>query len=289
VKVLVLGAAGQIGRALMRSVPSGVDAIGAARELIDIGNAPSVLSAVTRIQPDLIINAAAYTAVDKAESDSELARLLNADAPAAIADAAYGIGARLIHISTDFVFDGTACMPYSTDAQAAPLSVYGATKLAGERAVIARMGDAGVIVRTAWVYDSKAKNFLNTMLRLMTERGAVRVVDDQVGTPTAASSVADIIWRMAATPEAHGIYHWTDAGVASWYDFAVAIADEAEAQGLIARAIEVAPITTQDYPTPARRPSYSVLDKRRTVAQLKSTPIHWRKQLRAVMGELKSA
>ena len=235
----------------------------------------------------VVINAAAYTAVDKAESDADTAQRINAEGPGHLAAAARESGARLIHISTDFVFDGAASVPYRPDSPTHPLSVYGKTKRDGERAVLETLPEQSVIVRTAWVYGATGANFVRTMLRVMRANGAARVVADQVGTPTAARYLAELLWRIAGQADISGIHHWTDAGVASWYDFAVAIAEEGAELGLLPPETTVAPITTDDYPTPARRPSYSVLDKR-SLAPYGLSPIHWRKRLRAVLKEIRS-
>jgi dTDP-4-dehydrorhamnose reductase len=286
VRVLVTGAGGQVGRALTSQAPTGIDVLGWGHKDLDIADAGAVNDAVRRHTPDVIINAAAYTAVDRAESEQDLARKINVDGARHLAAAARARGARLIHISTDFVFDGTASVPYKADAATNPLSVYGVTKRDGERAVLAEQPERSVVLRTAWVYAAEGNNFVRTMLRVMKANGSVRVVADQVGTPTAARSLAEAIWKIVAQPEIEGIHHWTDAGVASWYDFAVAIAEEGAELGLVGRDVTVTPIATHEYPTPARRPSYSVLDK----ASLTSkgfTPIHWRKHLREVLKEMK--
>ena len=193
---------------------------------------------------------------------------------------------RLLHVSTDFVFDGRRSTPYPTDADTAPLGVYGASKLAGERAVLDSGADAA-IVRTGWVYAPWGANFMLTMLRLHGERSELGVVADQVGTPTSALSLAAALWAMVARPQLAGVFHWSDAGVCSWYDFAVAIGEEAEAAGLLERAARVLPIATEDYPTPARRPAFSVLDKRATLSALELDPVHWRQQLRRALAVLK--
>jgi dTDP-4-dehydrorhamnose reductase len=184
------------------------------------------------------------------------------------------------------VFDGAASVPYRPEAATNPLSVYGATKLAGERAVLEGLPGRSVVLRTAWVYAAEGANFVRTMLRVMKANGTVRVVADQVGTPTAARGLAEAIWQLVAKPEITGIHHWTDAGVASWYDFAVAIAEEGELLGLVPPDVTVTPIATAEYPTPARRPSYSVLDKT-SLTSRGLTPLHWRKRLRSVLGEMK--
>ena len=282
-KVLVTGAEGQLGRLLVSTAPAGMQVTALSRAGLDIGDAAAVLAAVRTLAPGLIINAAAYTAVDKAESEGELAARVNALGPAHLAAAARAVGARLVHVSTDFVFDGTAGTPYRADAATHPLSVYGRTKRDGELAVLEALPEHSLIVRTAWVYAAQGRNFLLTMLRLMRERGAVRVVADQVGTPTSARPLAMALWQMAGAGVT-GMHHWTDAGVASWYDFAVAIAEEAATLGLLPAGVSVTPIATADYPTPAHRPAYSVLDKSSLPAGI--TPAHWRQQLRAVLKEI---
>ena len=275
-KVLVLGSLGQLGRALFATAPSGATLSGLDYQDIDIAEADQVADAVLAHRPELIINAAAYTAVDKAESEPDLARRINADGAGTVAAAAANAGARCVHVSTDFIFDGTAHRPYAPETTPSPLSVYGATKADGEAAVRAAMPDA-LIIRTAWVYTAGGGNFVETMLRLMAGDGPVRVIADQVGTPTHAMSLARTIWALAAAG-AKGTYHATDAGTASWYDFAVAIHDEALAIGLLTKAVEIIPIRTEDYPTPAVRPSYSVLDKSVTWA-ITGVANHWRHEL----------
>jgi dTDP-4-dehydrorhamnose reductase len=237
----------------------------------------------------VIINAAAYTAVDKAEAEKDLAERVNGAAPGYLAEAAHANGARLLHISTDFVFDGKATQPYRPDAVTAPLGAYGASKLHGEqRALEASRGQA-LVLRTAWVYAAAGHNFVLTMLRLMAERGSVKVVQDQMGSPTWASSVAQALWAAVAVPGLKGIHHWTDAGTASWYDFALAIAADARELGLLRTPVEVFPISTAEYPTPAKRPTYSVLDCVSSVAALKIQPAPWRDNLKKMLMELKDA
>lgn len=283
-RVLITGAGGQVGRALLEAVPDSFQAIACAHADLDIGDGKAVRDGVARHRPDVIINAAAYTAVDKAESEPEAAQRINAEGPGHLAAAARACGARLIHISTDFVFDGAASVPYRPDSATHPLSVYGRTKRDGERAVLEALPERSTILRTAWVYAATGANFMRTMLRVMRANGAVRVVADQVGTPTAARSLAAALWQVAADPGIGGIHHWTDAGVASWYDFAMAIAEEGAVLGLVPHDVSVTPITTADYPTPARRPSYSVLDKS-SLAPYGLVPAHWRQRLRAVLKE----
>ncbi|HSR36471.1 MAG TPA: dTDP-4-dehydrorhamnose reductase, partial [Desulfurivibrionaceae bacterium] len=201
-----------------------------------------------------------------------------------LAEAAREQDAFLVQLSTDFVFDGNRSRPYAPGDTPAPLGVYGATKLAGEVAVQQILGHYSAIVRTSWLYSSHGHNFVKTMLRLMKERDAVRVVADQIGTPTWAHGLAVAVWQIAGRTLS-GIHHWGDGGVASWYDLAVAIQEEALSLGLLARAVPVLPIATANYPTPARRPSYSVLDKTATWELLGGPPPHWRVQLRRMLQE----
>jgi dTDP-4-dehydrorhamnose reductase len=280
-KVLITGANGQLGRALQATAPLGVSIIAAGSAELDIGDAAAVDALVSAERPDAIFNAAAYTAVDKAESEEALATRTNAEGVANLARAAAAIGARLVHVSTDFVFNGLSGVPYLPDAPTAPLGVYGRTKRQGELAA----GPDALIVRTAWVYGSRGGNFVRTMLRLMAERDEVRVVADQIGTPTFAASLADALWRLHAAG-AKGLFHYTDSGAASWYDFAVAIQEESLVIGLLARAVPVIPIATSDYPTPAARPHYSVLDKSATFALLGGAAPHWRVNLRKMLKDI---
>ena len=239
-------------------------------------------------RPALLINAAAYTAVDRAESEPGPALRVNGEGPAVLAAACRRHGTRLFHVSTDFVFDGRASVPYAPDATPAPLGEYGRSKLAGEQAVLETLSDA-LVVRTGWVYSLAGNNFVKTMLRLMAEREALSVVVDQVGTPTWARGLARLLWQAAGQEGLSGIYHWSDAGVCSWYDFAVAIAEEAVALGLLPRGPKIHPIPGSAYPTPAKRPAFSVLDKRSSWEDFAIEGIHWRVQLRQMLREMKES
>jgi dTDP-4-dehydrorhamnose reductase len=284
-KILLTGAGGQVGRAFgaLCAQPDAIVALNHAQ--LDITDPAQVRRAVEAHAPQWLVNAAAYTAVDAAESAREAAHNLNATAVGHLASAARDVGARLIHISTDFVFDGAASQPYGPDAATAPLGVYGATKLAGEHA--ARAGDpTSIIVRTSWLYAAYGQNFVRTMLRLMASKPEIRVVCDQIGSPTWATSLARVLWRMIEINAPAGIYHWSDAGVASWYDFAVAIQEEALQRVLLTRAIPVLPVPSSEYPSPTRRPHYSVLDTARTHALTGIPAMHWRTQLRSMLEEL---
>lgn len=285
-RALIFGAGGQVGRALAATAPEDAQVTALDRSACNVLNRDEVGARIAEACPDVVFNAAAYTAVDKAETDVEAATVLNAAAPGMIAAAASAAGAQCVHLSSDFVFDGAASSPRRPGDQTSPLSVYGRTKLEGETAVLEAAPNS-LIVRTAWVYAAKGQNFVNTMIRLMRERERVNVVADQIGSPTYADSLARALWALAANG-ASGIHHYTDAGVASWYDFAVAIAEEALAGDLIDRIVEVVPMTTADYPTPARRPAYSVLDKSATWAALGKPAAHWRANLRINLQELKA-
>lgn len=284
--ILLLGAQGQVGQALMKTLAPLGDLVPIGRQQLDLTDLDAIAHKIQTRQPQLIVNAAAYTAVDKAESEPDLAYRLNAEAPAAIARSAAACGAALVHISTDYVFSGQAGSPRGEADATGPLSVYGKTKLAGEDAIRAAL-DQHIIVRTAWVYGAQGKgNFLKTMLRLGKAQSEVNIVADQVGSPTwaddLAAAIAQLSEKVAAVP---GTYHYTNSGVASWYDFAIAIFEEAKALGMPLKVQTVNPITTADYPTPAQRPAYSVLACQKIARLLGDSPPHWRQSLRAMLTD----
>jgi dTDP-4-dehydrorhamnose reductase len=285
-KVLVTGSDGQLGRELMKTSPDGWTVVGVDMPGVDITDEKQVNRLMSKIQPDWVINCAAYTHVDRAESDPDAAHAVNCDGAANLARAAWQGGARLVHISTDFVFSGNQYRPYRPDDVPAPVSVYGKTKLAGETAVRDLLGKEALIIRTAWLYAACGNNFVKTMIRLMVEKDALSVIDDQIGTPCWAGGLAEVVWA-AVEKRLCGVFHWTDAGVASWYDFAVAIQEEAADAGLLDRIIPVYPVPTHQYPTPAKRPAFSVLDKTGLVAATGIRPWHWRTRLRQMLGQLK--
>lgn len=282
-KVVITGAGGQLGKELCCSSPVGVDFQAFTASELDIVDQAAVYETIGALKPDLIINTAAYTDVDRAESESATAYAVNSDGVGFLAEAARKTGARLIHISTDFVFDGRGCRPYLPADKPAPLGVYGASKWSGEKRLAALLSDS-LIIRTSWLYSGHGRNFVKTMLRLMNERRELGVVSDQIGTPTWARELAIGIWRSVDLGIA-GTHHWTDSGIASWYDFAVAIYEEAQILGILQNEISIKPIRTRDYPTPARRPSYSVLDKDSMVDRLNYIPPHWRVNLRKMLRD----
>lgn len=285
-KALIIGKSGQLAWELQRTAPQGWDVVALASSELDISDQDAVHEQLRALAPAIVLNCAAYTAVDKAESEFDRADAINHLGARYLAQACRDIGARLLHVSTDFVFDGGKTTPYQVNDRTNPLGVYGATKLAGERAVEEVLGGEAVIVRTAWVYSAHGANFVKTMLRLMAEKPQLGVVYDQVGTPTWAKGLAEWLWAVASLPEVKGTFHWTDAGVASWYDFAVAIQDLAVAKGLLPQAIPIKPIPATAYPTPAKRPSFSVLDKTQAEQAANLQNVHWRQQLSSMLDEL---
>ena len=283
--VLITGASGQLGYELQRTAPDSVNVIAAGRSELDISDAYAVNAFVAEHKPDAIINAAAYTAVDKAEDEREQATAINETGARNLAQVSADNDIKLLQVSTDFVFSGDAHSPIPVDNICQPQGFYGESKLQGELAIQEILGDQAFIIRTAWLYSSHGNNFVKTMLRLMGDRDELGVISDQIGTPTWAHGLADALWQALAV-DATGVHHWTDAGVASWYDFAQAIMEEGEALGLLAKQITLKPLTTADYPTPASRPAYSVLDKTTTWQVLGVNGEHWRVALRKMMKEL---
>jgi dTDP-4-dehydrorhamnose reductase len=287
VSILLLGATGQVGHEIKRLLEPDFDLVMAGRDTIDLSHPKAAAQRVAALKPDVVINAAAYTAVDQAETEVALSQTINGVAPGYLATVTKQVGARLIHLSTDYVFDGSQSSPYLESNEPSPLGIYGQSKLAGERAIAANC-DQYVILRTAWVYGSYGHgNFVKTMLRLGAERSKVRVVYDQIGTPTWSQDIAAVIVQFVKRLESspRGIYHFTNSGVASWYDFAIAIFEEAEALGYPLKIEKVVPITTPEYPTPAMRPAYSVLSAEKITDFLGQRPPHWRQSLRKMLAE----
>ena len=303
-KVLLTGSNGQLGQALRLSLPKAIkgeplELIATTRQggngmmALDLGDREACRAAVVEHRPDWVLNAGAYTAVDRAETDSQLAYRVNGEAPRAFAEALLSTGGRLLQVSTDFVFSGDQGHPYQPEQALAPLGVYGASKAAGEQAVGELLGlgvdGYGAILRTSWVYGAVGKNFLLTMLRLhrnkASEGESLAVVADQVGCPTSTLGLAGAC-RALIERRLSGVLHWSDAGAASWYDFAVAIGELAQAKGLLEQAALVRPLSTKDYPTPARRPAYSLLDCISSREQLGLPVQHWRAALQEVIADV---
>ncbi len=298
-RILLVGANGQVGRELRRSLQALGEVVAATRDgqlddggegqVADLSDPMGLGALVAELAPDAVVNAAAYTAVDKAESDAIAAYAANAEAPAALARACAVAGIPFVHYSTDYVFDGKAAQPYRVDAATAPLGVYGASKLAGEVAVRAA-GGQHLIFRTAWVYAAHGRNFMRTMLRLGAERDQLRVVADQVGSPTPAGLVADVtaaaLARAMPDGQVSGTWHLVATGWTSWHGFAEAIFAQAVDAGLLPRAPRVIPIASSEYPTPARRPAYSCLDTSGLVRDFQVELPEWRAALRSVIDRL---
>jgi len=296
--VLLTGGAGQLGHELRRQLPSGVELIATSRSggdgllPLDLADPQACRQAVLDLRPDWVLNSGAYTAVDRAESEPELAHAVNGGAPRALAEALLQTGGRLLQLSTDFVFNGNQGTPYRPEQARDPLGVYGASKAAGELAVEQVLGGSGrgVIVRTSWVMGPVGRNFALTMLRLHRERGAagqaLAVVADQVGGPTCTHTLAAACWRVLQTGLEAPVLHWSDAGAASWYDVAVAVGELGQQLGLVEQPAAVRPITTAEYPTPAQRPGYSLLACNGSRALLGLEPTHWRHALRQLLAQL---
>jgi dTDP-4-dehydrorhamnose reductase len=287
---MLTGKDGQLGRALLEKIPAGIEVVALGRQDLDLSNKESCHNAVLEYRPDWVLNAGAYTAVDRAESEPDLAMAVNAVAPEAFAQALGEVGGRLLQVSTDFVFNGTQAHPYHPDQPVDPISVYGATKAEGERLVQKALpATSYCILRTSWVYGPVGNNFCLTMLRLHRLKSAqnetLNVVADQIGCPTSAWNLACACWS-AINHGTSGIHHFCDAGAASWYDFAIAIGDAGVAAGIIDQSAKVLPITSSEYPTPAKRPGYSLLDCTATRIALELEANHWQKELSKVISKI---
>ena len=284
-RILLIGSQGQVGSELRQSLASLGELTTLNRQNLDLSDAGAVSQAIAQIHPDVIVNAAAYTAVDKAETEKELAFAINAIAPKIMAESAAKLDAKLLHISTDYVFDGKKNTPYLEDDSTNPLGYYGQSKLAGE-AHIQQNCDRHIILRTAWVYGVHGKgNFVKTMLRLGKEREMISVVYDQVGSPTWAKDIAGAIAELLQS-DTVGTYHFTNCGLASWFDFAVAIFEEARKIGFPLKVEQVLPIPTSAYPTPAQRPAYSVLANQKITDLVKRVSPYWRHSLRDMLQQV---
>jgi dTDP-4-dehydrorhamnose reductase len=290
-RVLVIGTSGQLATELHRgALPADLELL--PREKLDLTDLPGTLAALDRLQPELILNAAAYTAVDRAEAEAEAAFAINAHAPEHLARWCNAHGCALFHVSTDYVFDGTKQEPYEEQDEVRPLGTYGASKLAGELAV-ARVLEHHLILRTSWVFSAHGNNFVKTMLRLAAQRDELKVVADQAGRPTAAADLARVMLELAGRYArqrslAFGTYHFAGEGQTTWHGFAAAII-EARHEREPQRRVKVSPITTADYPTPAKRPQSSVLATGKFERTFDLYPAAWRSELRDVIRELYTA
>ncbi len=294
-RVLLTGAAGQLGQALIAATPEGIELLPSSRRggdgllALDLADAKACRMAVNQYRPDWVLNAGAYTAVDQAEAEPELAHAVNGTAPRAFAEAIQECGGRLLQLSTDFVFNGQQGSPYRVDQSRDPLGVYGASKACGEEAVEELLvgNNQGVVLRTSWVMGPVGKNFALTMLRLHRDKEELGVVADQVGCPSSTLNLARACWRVISCSqegmELPPVLHWCDGGAASWYDVSVAVGELAMELGLLNQAAKVNPISTTDYPTPATRPGYSLLDCQDSRAALKLEAQPWRAALKDVL------
>jgi dTDP-4-dehydrorhamnose reductase len=288
-RILVTGKNGQLATSLRERAPEGVEVVTLGRPELDLADRDSIRDAFDAEVADVVVNAAAFTAVDKAEAEEDLAARINCDGAALVADVARGLGAPIIQLSTDYVFDGALGRPYREDDPVGPIGAYGRSKLAGEEAV-AQVNPRATILRTAWVYSPFGANFVKTMLRLGETRREVKVVADQIGSPTCALDIADAIFEIArqlmyeAGPEKYGVFHMTGAGEATWAEFAQAIFTQAHALGR--PAVKVIPIPTAEYPTPARRPANSRLDNARLDRDYGIALPLWRDSLKPVVARL---
>lgn len=288
--ILVTGAAGQLGQTFSRlwseSPLPKYQFQALNRTELDLSQADTAIAVLSELKPSVIVNAAAYTQVDKAETESTEAHLVNAEAVGRIAAWTAENDAKLIHVSTDFVFDGTSETPYVPNQQTNPLGVYGVSKLAGEQQIQSLAAEHSAIIRTSWLYSEYGNNFVKTMLRLMGTKEELSVVDDQIGSPTSTNGLAALIFAMILKDNYRGIYHWSDGASISWYRFAQEIQNQAVREGLLSKAIPISPILTSDYPTPARRPAYSVLDRTRALSEFDCPSADWQAQLNVVIKEL---
>ena len=284
--ILITGASGQLGYELQHTAPDQYRLFACDADVLDIRNFAQAHDIIQQYGIDIIINAAAYTAVDKAEEESDLAWQVNHIGAENLAKIASEYALKLVQISTDFIFDGNNSSPYlAEDYHSEPRSIYGRSKLAGEKSVLRYAPHNHLIIRTAWLYSSHGNNFVKSMLNLMQTRNELGIVADQIGSPTWANTLADTTWQLI-TQHTTGIYHCADNGVASWYDFAVAIQNLALQYGLLDKRIPINAIRTQDYPTAATRPQYSVMDKTQTELILDKPLPHWQTSLSKMLMEL---
>lgn len=286
-RVLITGAEGQFGQHLLRRAPDSISVIGMSRVECDVTDLKSVSSAFQAFQPDLVINAAAYTAVDQAEADQQRAIDVNITGASNVGRASSALAARTIHLSTDYVFDGNSSVPYRPGSPTNPINVYGRTKLAGEAALSAVNADS-LIVRTGWLYSAEPKRFVTKVLTELRLGRQVSVVQDQFGVPTGAADLATAIWRCAQNTSLQGLRHWVNSGTGTWYDFAVRIRERALDLGLMPNAPPVTPITSYQWKARASRPKYSVLDGSQLCTELGYPARHWHDALDEVLLEFRA-
>ncbi len=289
-KILLTGGSGQLGQEILKSKPKVVEIINPTRKQLDLSDYKSCIKTVIDYKPDWIINCAAYTQVDDAEKNVTLSQQINSYAPAAFAEVVNKINTNLLHISTDFVFDGNQNFPYEESQKRNPLSQYGSSKALGEELIEKNIQniEKATILRTSWVISPRGRNFVLTMLKLHSEKDNINVVSDQIGSPTSAADLAKVCWKIIELKKKEKlphILHWSDSGVTSWYDIAIAVGDIAKDLKIIEKKAVVNPISTYEYPTPAKRPRYSILDTSKTSKLLHLKPNYWRENLRNILIE----
>ena len=283
-RALITGAGGQLGLELIGTAPPTVELIALDHNALDITDEGAVRRSAAEHRPDVILNAAAYTAVDRAEREWDAAWSINGDGVGNLARRAAEVGARLIHVSTDFVFDGTATEPYRPDSEPNPLSEYGASKLEGEAQALESA--AAIVVRASRVFSNRGNNFVTGMLRRMREDGELTVVDDQVGSPTWARGLAEVLWLFAERTDLTGIWHWSDGGSCTWYGWATSIQQQAVDRGLLERIVPIRAVASAEYPTPAARPAFSVLDSSATCTALAIQQVPWEDTLGTMLDQM---
>ena len=293
-KVLLTGGSGQVGQEIIKSKPEEIEIINPCRKKLDLSDYNACKKIVEDHKPDWIINCGAYTQVDAAEKNILLSQKINGYAPASFVEAINKINTNLLHISTDFVFDGNQNFPYKENQIRNPLSQYGVSKALGEELIEKKISDLekATILRTSWVISPVGKNFILTMLKLHSEKEIIKVVSDQIGCPTCAGELSKVCWRIIELKKKKKlpfILHWSDAGVASWFDIAVAVGELAKELGINKKEAIVLPINTSEYPTPAKRPKYSILNTKKTSKLLEVEPIHWRKNLKNILIEFRNS
>ena len=292
-KILLTGGSGQVGQEILKLKPQGIQIINPSRNKLDLSDYDACKNYVKEHRPDWIINCGAYTQVNAAEKNIELSQKINSYAPAAFTEAINEMKTNLLHLSTDFVFDGNQNFPYRENQTRNPLSQYGASKALGEELIEKKIKniDKVTILRTSWVVSPRGKNFILTMLKLHSEKDIIKVVSDQIGCPTSTGDLAKVCWKIIMIKKKKKlpfILHWSDAGIASWFDIAVAVGELAKELGINKNEAIVFPINSSEYPTPAKRPKYSLLDTRQTSRILNLQGTHWRKNLKNILIDYKN-
>ena len=292
-RILLTGGSGQVGQEILRSKPKGVEIISPSRNNLDLSDYIECKRIVKDLKPDWILNCGAYTQVDEAEKNIQLSKRINGYAPAAFAEAINGMNTNLLHLSTNFVFDGNQNFPYRENQTRNPLSQYGASKALGEELIEKKINEIekATILRTSWVISPVGENFILTILKLHSEKESIKVVSDQLGCPTNAEDLAKVCWKIIKLKEKKKlpfILHWSDAGVASWFDIAVAVGEIAKEINIHKKEAHIFPIKTSEFPSLAQRPKYSILDTLETSKTLEVQAKHWRKNLRNILIRYKN-